>query len=74
MLEMLDEYGTKVQFKFDMGLNELGKTVIASKTYDLVKRDFKDYSALKELGELIAEVIDCNKLDGAYLITVDYIM
>lgn len=71
---MLDEYGTKVQFKFDMGRNDLGKTVIASKTYDLVKRDFDDYSALKELGELIAEVIDCNQLDSAYLITVDYIM
>ena len=71
---MLEEYGTKVQFKFDMGKNDLGKTVIASKTYDLVKRDFDDYSALKELGELIAEVIDCNKLDSAYLITVDYII
>ena len=70
---MLEEYGTKVQFKFDMGLNDLGKTVIASKTYDLVKRDFDDYSALYELGQLIAEVIDCNKLDGAYLIKVDAI-
>ena len=70
---MREEYGTKLQFKFDMGRNDLGKTVISSKTFENLKRDFDDYSALVELGNLIAEVIECNKLEATHIISTDII-
>lgn len=68
------EYSTKLQFKFDMGKNDLGKTVIASKTFENLKRNYKEYDKLVELGNLIAEAIDCNKLEGTYIISVDQVM
>ena len=53
---------TKLQFKFDMGKGDNGKTVIMSKTYDNLKNDFANTSALTELGNLIAEAIGANSL------------
>lgn len=72
---MVDRYATKVQYKFDMGLSdETGKTIIMSKTYDFVNPELTNFSKLKELGELIANVVGANALEGAYLISVDYII
>ena len=53
---------TKLQFKFDMGLGDNGKTRVVSKTYDNLKNDFANTSALTELGELIKEAIDANSV------------
>ena len=53
---------TKLQFKFDMGLGDNGKTRVMSKTYDNLKNDFANTSALTELGELIKEAVDANSV------------
>ena len=53
---------TKLQFKFDMGLGDNGKTKVVSKTYDNLKNDFANTSALTELGELIKEAVDANSV------------
>ena len=53
---------TKLQFKFDMGLGDNGKTRVVSKTYDNLKNDFANTSALTELGELIKEAVDANSV------------
>ena len=53
-----DSRYTKLQFKFDMGLGDNGKTKVMSKTYDNLKNDFANTSALTELGELIKEAVD----------------
>ena len=53
---------TKLQFKFDMGLGHNGKTKVMSKTYDNLKNDFANTSALTELGELIKEAVDANSV------------
>ena len=50
-----DSRYTKLQFKFDMGLGDNGKTKVVSKTYDNLKNDFSNTSALTELGELMFE-------------------
>ena len=59
---MFDNCTTKIQFKFDMGLGDNGKTRVVSKTYDNLKNDFANTSALTELGELIKEAIDANSV------------
>ena len=53
---------TKLQFKFDMGLGDNGKTKVMSKTYDNLKNDFANTSALTELGELIKEAIGADSV------------
>ena len=59
---MFDNCTTKIQFKFDMGLGDNGKTKVMSKTYDNLKNDFANTSALTELGELIKEAIGANSV------------
>ena len=57
---MFENYTTKLQFKFDMGLGDNGKTIVMSKTYDNLKNEFADTSALLELGQLIKEAVGAN--------------
>ena len=57
-----DSRYTKLQFKFDMGLGDNGKTKVMSKTYDNLKNDFANTSALTELGELIKEAVDASSV------------
>ena len=71
---MFEEYTTKIQFKFDMGLNDAGKTVVASKTYDNLKNDFDDTSILLELGELINEAIGANGVIETLRIVQEYVL
>ena len=59
---MFDNCTTKLQFKFDMGRGHNGKTVIMSKTYDNLKNDFANTSALTELGELIKEAVGADSV------------
>ena len=59
---MFEKSTTKLQFKFDMGLNDAGKTIVMSKTYDNLKNEFDDTSALTELGELIKEAVGANSV------------
>ena len=65
---------TKLQFKFDMGLGDNGKTRVVSKTYDNLKNDFANTSALTELGELIKEAIDANSVIETLRIVYEQVM
>ena len=71
---MFENSTTKLHFKFDMGRGDNGKTVIMSKTYDNLKNEFDDTSALTELGGLIAEAIGANKLEETLRIVYEYVM
>lgn len=59
---MFENYATKIQFKFDMGLDDNRKTKVMSKTYDNLKNEFDDTAVLLELGELIKEAIGANSV------------
>lgn len=59
---MFENYATKIQFKFDMGLGDNGRTKVMSKTYDNLKNEFNDTAVLLELGELIKEAIGANSV------------
>ena len=71
---MFEHEMSKINFKFDMGLNEAGKTMIASRTYDFLKQDFDDICALEELGSLIATIIDANSVVETRRVTYEYVM
>ena len=71
---MFDNCTTKIQFKFDMGLGDNGKTRVVSKTYDNLKNEFDDTSALTELGELIKEAIDANSVIETLRIVHEYVI
>ena len=71
---MFDNCTTKIQFKFDMGLGDNGKTRVVSKTYDNLKNEFADTSALTELGELIKEAIDANSVIETLRIVHEYVL
>lgn len=59
---MFENYATKIQFKFDMGLDDNRKTKVMSKTYDNLKNEFDDTAVLLELGELIKEAVGANSV------------
>ena len=69
-----DSRYTKLQFKFDMGLGDNGKTKVMSKTYDNLKNDFANTSALTELGELIKEAIGANSVIETLRIVHEYVI
>lgn len=71
---MFENCTTKIQFKFDMGLNDAGKTIVMSKTYDNLKNDFDDTSALTELGDLIKEAVGANSVIETLRIVYEYVM
>ena len=71
---MFDNATTKLQFKFDMGLGDNGKTIVMSKTYDNLKNEFADTSALTELGELIKEAIGANSVIETLRIVYEYVI
>ena len=71
---MFENCTTKLQFKFDMGLGDNGKTVIMSKTYDNLKNEFDDTSALTELGELIKEAIGADRVIQTLRIVHEYVI
>ena len=71
---MFDNCTTKIQFKFDMGLGDNGKTIVMSKTYDNLKNDFADTSVLLELGDLIKEAIGANRVIETLRIVHEYVI
>ena len=71
---MFENCTTKIQFKFDMGLGDNGKTIVMSKTYDNLKNDFDDTSALTELGELIKEAVGANSVIETLRIVHEYVL
>ena len=71
---MFENCTTKIQFKFDMGLGDNGKTIVMSKTYDNLKNEFADTSALIELGELIKEAIGANSVIETLRIVHEYVI
>ena len=71
---MFENCTTKLQFKFDMGQGDNGKTIVMSKTYDNLKNEFADTSALTELGELIKEAIGANSVIETLRIVYEYVI
>jgi|GEM_PF-5454596 hypothetical protein len=71
---MFENCTTKIQFKFDMGLGDNGKTIVMSKTYDNLKNDFADTSVLLELGDLIKEAVGANQVIETLRIVHEYVM
>ena len=71
---MFENCTTKLQFKFDMGLGDNGKTIVMSKTYDNLKNEFADTSALTELGELIKEAIGADRVIQTLRIVHEYVI
>ena len=71
---MFENCTTKLQFKFDMGQGDNGKTIVMSKTYDNLKKEFADTSALTELGELIKEAIGANSVIETLRIVHEYVI
>lgn len=71
---MFENCTTKLQFKFDMGQGDNGKTIVMSKTYDNLKNEFADTSALTELGELIKEAIGANSVIETLRIVHEYVI
>ena len=65
---------TKLQFKFDMGKGDNDRTIVMSKTYDNLKNEFADTSALTELGELIKEAIGANSVIETLRIVHEYVI
>lgn len=70
---MFENYATKIQFKFDMGKNDAGKTVISSKTFDNLKSDFSDTSKLLEFGDLVKEVLGADAVMDTVRISYEYV-
>ena len=54
--------------------NDNGKTIVMSKTYDNLKNEFADTSALTELGELIKEAIGANSVIETLRIVHEYVI
>ena len=71
---MFENCTTKLQFKFDMGKGDNDKTIVMSKTYDNLKNEFADTSALTELGELIKEAIGANSVIETLRIVHEYVI
>ena len=71
---MFDNCTTKLQFKFDMGLGDNGKTIVMSKTYDNLKNDFADTAVLLELGDLIKEAIGATRIIQTLRIVHEYVI
>ena len=65
---------TKLQFKFDMGQGDNGKTIVMSKTYDNLKNDFANTSALTELGDLIKEAVGASSVIETLRIVYEPVM
>ena len=71
---MFEHCATKIQFKYEMGLNDSGKTITMSKTYDNLKNDFEDASVLLELGDLIGQAIGANSVIETLRIVQEYVL
>ena len=71
---MFDNCTTKLQFKFNMGLGDNGKTIVMSKTYDNLKNEFADTSALLELGDLIKEAVGATEVIETLRIVHEYVL
>ena len=69
-----DSRYTKLQFKFDMGKGDNDRTIVMSKTYDNLKNEFADTSALTELGNLIKEAIGAERVIETLRIVHEYVI
>ena len=71
---MFENCTTKLQFKFNMGQGDNGKTIVMSKTYDNLKNEVADTSALTELGNLIKEAIGAERVIETLRIVHEYVI
>ena len=71
---MFENCTTKLQFKFDMGKGDNDRTIVMSKTYDNLKNEFANTSALTELGDLIKEAIGANSVIETLRIVHEYVL
>ena len=70
---MKTPYATKITFKIDMGLNELNKTIVSSKTLDNANREAKD-SDFVTLGGMINDLVEGQGLLTTILTQQDELM
>ena len=66
-------YATKITFKIDMGLNELNKTIVSSKTLDNANREAKD-SDFVTLGGMINDMVEGKELIATILTQQDQLL
>ena len=66
-------YATKITFKIDMGLNELRKTIVSSKTLDNANREAQD-SDFVTLGGMINDLVEGQGLLTTILTQQDELM
>ena len=66
-------YATKITFKIDMGLNELRKTIVSSKTLDNANRE-ADESAFVTLGGMVNDLVEGRGLLTTILTEQDELM
>ena len=71
---MFENCTTKLQFKFDMGKGDNDRTIVMSKTYDNLKNEFSNTSALTELGDLIKEAIGAERVIETLRIVHEYVI
>ena len=71
---MFENCTTKLQFKFDMGKGDNDRTIVMSKTYDNLKNEFANTSALTELGDLIKEAIGAERVIETLRIVHEYVI
>ena len=66
-------YATKITFKIDMGLNELNKTIVSSKTLDNANREANDRDFVT-LGGMINDMVEGRGLLTTILTQQDELM
>ena len=70
---MRTPYSTRITFKIDMGLNDLGKTIVSNKTLDNANREAKD-SDFVTLGGMINDMVEGRGLLTTILTQQDELM
>ena len=66
-------YATRITFKIDMGLNELGKTIVSNKSLDNANRDC-DMQAFVTLGGMINDLVEGQGVLATILTEQDELM
>ena len=70
---MRSPYATRITFKIDMGLNELGKTIVSNKSLDNANRE-ADESAFVTLGGMIKDLVEGQQIHTTILTEQDELM
>ena len=66
-------YATRITFKIDMGLNDLGKTIVSNKSLDNANREANE-SAFVTLGGMVNDLVEGRGLLTTILTEQDELM